>query len=814
MVEPPFVSNYLRTKLSLIALLCGVFCYGQSSLEITVTDSEKNPLIGVLVFGNQNTFSAVTDQNGKVTIEYNQDSDIFNFQYITYKSQKLSVKDLLASPNLELQAEKQILDEVIVIGRLDQTKEELPYIIETISAEDIALTNPQTSADALAQHGNVFVQKSQMGGGSPVIRGFEANKVLLVVDGVRMNNAIYRNGHLQNSISIDQAVLERTELIFGPNSLLYGSDALGGVIHFRTKNPRLSNTNKVNSSANLYARFSSANNEKNFHGDFNFGFKKLAFLSSFTYANFGDLRVGGNRPNGFEEFGKRNQYQTTINGEDQVVTNDDPNVLIGTGYKQYDFLQKVLFQANPDWQIIGNFQYSTSSDIPRYDELSIIVDDVADFAEWNYGPQKRLLASVKSNWFSKTPFFDKASLILSYQSIEESRIVRRFQNPLRNSQIENLDLFAINSDFQKILGKQSISYGFEYTYNDLISTANNFNIQTNEATNALTRYPSGGSDMSTFSIFANYNRRMLDSLLIFNAGVRYNRLTLNAVYNLDDPFEWPDNFYTGIQNQNDAFTAAAGLTLQNDKILVRAQIASAFRNPNIDDFAKIRINRNDATVPNIQLNSEKAFNLEATFAYFFDNQKRSKISVTAFRSNLTDAIIRTDFTLPNGDRTILIDGESFNVQANINAEKGFIYGISANGELAGQHWQLKGNINYTKGRTEDENGVLSPLAHIPPLYGQVSLSYQKDKVSLRLVNYFNGAKSLDNYGGSADNPDFATSEGSLAWNTINIYSNIDISDVIQASLGIENLFDTHYRTFSSGLSASGINFIIGLRSRF
>jgi hemoglobin/transferrin/lactoferrin receptor protein len=782
-------------------------------LEVTITDSDKNPLIGVLVFSNQNTFSAASDENGQVAIEYTQESDIFNFQYITYKSEKFSVKDLIANPNIQLKAEKQILDEVIVIGRMDQSKEELPYIIETISAEDIALTNPQTSADAMAQHGNVFVQKSQMGGGSPVIRGFEANKVLLVVDGVRMNNAIYRNGHLQNSISIDQAILERTELIFGPNSLLYGSDALGGVVHFRTKNPELSNTNKVKSNANLYARFSSANKEKNFHGDFNFGFKKLAFLTSFTYANFGDLRVGGNRPVGFEEFGKRNQYVATNNGEDEILNNEDPNTLIGTGYKQYDFLQKVLFQANPDWQIIGNFQYSTSSDIPRYDELSVIVDDTADFAEWNYGPQKRVLGSVRSDWFSKTPLFDKASLILSYQSVEESRIVRRFKNPLRNSQIENLDLFAINSDFQKILGKQSVSYGFEYTYNDLRSTANNFNIQTTEQTNALTRYPSGGSDMSTFSIFANYNRRMIDSLIIFNAGVRYNRFTLNAAYDINDPFEWPENYYTGIQNQNDAFTAAAGLTLQNDKILVRAQIASAFRNPNIDDFAKIRIKRNDATVPNVLLDSEKAFNMEATFAYFFDKQKRSKLSITAFRSNLKDAIIRTDFALPNGDRIVQIDGESFNVQANVNAENGFIYGISANGELANQIWKLKGSINYTKGRTKDENGLLSPLAHIPPLYGQISLSYQKNKVNLRLVNRFNGSKPLNEYGGSADNPDFATSEGSLAWNTFNIYSNIDISDVFQLSLGLENVLDTHYRTFSSGLSASGINAIIALRSR-
>ena len=90
----------------------------------------------------------------------------------------------------------------------------------------------------LAQTGEVFVQKSQMGGGSPVIRGFEANKVLIVVDGVRLNNAIYRSGHLQNVITLEPSELESAEIVFGPGSVIYGSDALGGVMDFHTREPR------------------------------------------------------------------------------------------------------------------------------------------------------------------------------------------------------------------------------------------------------------------------------------------------------------------------------------------------------------------------------------------------------------------------------------------------------------------------------------------------------------------------------------------------------------------------------------------------
>ena len=68
-----------------------------------------------------------------------------------------------------------------------------PARVEQIKSEDITLYAPSTSADLLQKEGNIMIQMSQSGGGSPIIRGFEANRVLLVIDGVRLNNAIYRS---------------------------------------------------------------------------------------------------------------------------------------------------------------------------------------------------------------------------------------------------------------------------------------------------------------------------------------------------------------------------------------------------------------------------------------------------------------------------------------------------------------------------------------------------------------------------------------------------------------------------------------------
>ncbi|MBL0100003.1 MAG: TonB-dependent receptor plug domain-containing protein [Saprospiraceae bacterium] len=133
------------------------------------------------------------------------------------------------------------LDEIVIsANRVPERRSDVAQQISLIKKEYILQQSPMNIADLLVSTGDVFVQKSQQGGGSPVLRGFEASRVLLVVDGVRLNNIIYRAGHLQNSITLDPSVLERVEILNGSGSTIYGSDALGGVIHFKTRNPMLS----------------------------------------------------------------------------------------------------------------------------------------------------------------------------------------------------------------------------------------------------------------------------------------------------------------------------------------------------------------------------------------------------------------------------------------------------------------------------------------------------------------------------------------------------------------------------------------------
>ena len=262
---------------------------------------------------------------------------------------------------------KELEELVISASKFPEKKLNVAQRIDVISSKFISRVNAQNTGDLLMSTGNVFVQKSQQGGSSPVIRGFEASRVLLVVDGVRMNNLIYRSGHLQNAITVDQNMLESMEVLYGPASTIYGSDALGGVVHFRTKAPKLAAEGKAMFiSGNGLIRYSSVNKEKTVHADLNMGWKKFAWLQSYSFSDFGDVTMGNNYPDKYNGFGRRDSFVAYMNGVDTVLKNADNRVQKFSGYRQWDLLQKILFKQNERISHVLNIQYSNTTKPPTF----------------------------------------------------------------------------------------------------------------------------------------------------------------------------------------------------------------------------------------------------------------------------------------------------------------------------------------------------------------------------------------------------------------------------------------------------------------
>jgi hemoglobin/transferrin/lactoferrin receptor protein len=267
---------------------------------------------------------------------------------------------------------------------------------ESISNDDIYNSNASSGAELLLLTDGVTIQKSQGGGGSPIIRGFEANRVLLMIDGVRMNNAIYRSGHIQNSLTVDPFVVENCDVIYGSSAVSYGSDAIGGVIHYKTVDPKLSESNKtVTRSTNYFNRLSSGSEEITHHFNFNIGIKKWASFSSATYKQYGDIKMGENRSHGFNDWGKVYHSIINSNNTDSVFANTNPSLQKGLGYEQVDLIQKLLYQPTKNLSFMFNSQLSSSSNISRFDQLNNIGINGPQFSQWEYGPQKRWMNSLK-----------------------------------------------------------------------------------------------------------------------------------------------------------------------------------------------------------------------------------------------------------------------------------------------------------------------------------------------------------------------------------------------------------------------------------
>ena len=168
-------------------------------------------------------------------INYNDDSaEIHLFRATEIDSIKKDYWTQLDSTDTELE------QVVISATKWRQSRDKSPLKVISVKSADIVLQNPQTAADLLGNSGAVFIQKSQQGGGSPMIRGFAANRLIYTVDGVRMNTAIFRGGNLQNVISLDALSLESAEVLLGPDAVVYGSDAIGGVMSFETLGPKFS----------------------------------------------------------------------------------------------------------------------------------------------------------------------------------------------------------------------------------------------------------------------------------------------------------------------------------------------------------------------------------------------------------------------------------------------------------------------------------------------------------------------------------------------------------------------------------------------
>lgn len=708
------------------------------------------------------------------------------------------------------------LSEVVISNKVPKKYTQLPNQVEVITAKQIDFQNFQSTAEMLSNSGALFVQKSQQGGGSPVIRGFEASRVLLTVDGVRMNNLIFRAGHLQNVITVDENMLESVGVFYGPSSTLFGSDALGGSVAMTTKNAKFLDQAHNKFTGGINTRYSSVNEEKSVAMHLNYATSNFASLTFFSFNDFGDLKMGKKKNHNGDYFGERPNYVSTVNGVDQLNVNSDKYTQVGSAYKQYNFMQKFAYKTNSGYLHGLNVQYSTTSDINRYDRLTEKTSSGLKFAEWYYGPQERLLA-IYSLQKEKAFLNSDLKVNVAYQNVKESRHNRRFNNYNLQHNEENVDLFSVSLDLDKKFTKGELFYGFESYYETLKSTAYANNINTGVVTNINTRYPNGDNNMMRNDFYISYNEKMSEKTF-WNVGARAGYTSLKSTIADNSVFALP---FDEISQGNFTYSGTLGITHNTSKnFALKANVATGFRAPNIDDLAKVfesvpgsSSSLGTLIVPNEDLKPEKTITGDLGIVVQSDS-KKIKLESTYFYTRLYDAIVTDDFTY-NGQSIVNYNGFDAQVKANQNKGKAFVTGFSTNvSAYIISDLLFSANFNYTLGRVVEE-GSQRPLDHIAPYFGKVGLSYTYNKLNLEGYMLYNGKKDISDYSTSGeDNAQYAPANGMPAWETYNFKAGFQVLNGGTLFAGVENILDTQYRVFASGINAPGRNIYGGIKYTF
>ncbi len=788
--------------------LC-IFLWNLSAQQVVVVDeTNSEPIAGVAVFNLVKTKTNVSNLDGIVSIERFQSFERIYFQHLSYHRESILKSKL--RDTIFLSPKSTSLNEIVIsASKFEQSKKEVPQRIISIDANDIQQAMPQTSADLLAQSGRVFVQKSQLGGGSPMIRGFSTNRVLITVDGVRLNNAIFRGGNVQNVISINPFNVQTTEVILGAGSVIYGSDAIGGVMNFYTTSPQLSNSESPLVSTKSNLRYSSANSEKTAQIGLNIGLNKWGFHTSMSFSDFGDLRMG---KTDVQEY-LTPFYVTHRNEQDMLIPNHNPRIQKFTNFNQFHAAQKILFKPSESLTFDFGLHYATTSDIPRYDRLVVQnSDQTLKYAEWNYGPQQWLLANFQlTKLSSRSNLYDKIKSTVAYQHFGESRISRKFDDVDQKRRTEAVEALSFNLDFEKTINdKTNLFYGAEYIYNKVNSEGVSLNVENNIIDRIASRYPDNAQWTSLASYLSLKYKPSTE--LTFQSGIRYNMISIKA--DLTPNAQFYDLPFTDANLNTSALTATAGLTWAQSKTLLwKFNTTTAFRAPNIDDVGKVFDSQPGIVVaPNPSLSPEHAYGAELGLNLNFDDSLLLDFSY--YYTYLDNAMTRDDFSI-NGVSELIYDGELSTIQAIQNTSKAWIYGFevglharfSKALELTSQH-------SITKGRQKNANDRNMPVRHVAPAFGNAHIVWKHNKITLDGYVNYNARLSHEDishelsshlFAKDADGNPYAPS-----WLTFNLRTQYKFSDTISFVGAIENITNEGYRPFASGISAPGRNLIFSI----
>ena len=657
--------------------------------------------------------------------------------------------------------------------RIDPAAAALPYSVSTLSRGEIAEQLARNLPEVLAQTSGVLVQKSGTGQGSPFLRGFTGYRTLTLIDGVRYNNAVYRDGPNEYFSLIDFDALDTVNVIGGPASVLYGSDAIGGTLNLHTKSSGYEDAATGTRFLHGLQRFTAAtaDNSRQSRTELRAGSGgRWGIHAGVSMRDFGNVDAAG--------IGK--QHHTTY-GE--------------TGWDM-----RADARLTDDWQLSVAAQTLTRDDVWR----TFATVFANGYAGTSRGTDRRRLkdqqrqftyARVSGN--PRRSFADNVQLTLSRQRWDEDGDRVRGDGG-RNREFFRSTMLGLDLRLDKQFGSGAIVYGYDYYRDDIDSSRLDIAA---DGRSAVRRIQGPIGDDARFIQQGIYGEAILAFAhgLRLDLGGRYTQVAAD-VGRYEDPLtgrpasfddEWRELVgsirasYTG----GDSFPGTAWIGL-----------SEAFRAPNIADVSRFGASRsNEIEVAATGLDAENFLTAElgARIA-----GARASGSATAYYTRIRDFITST----PTGRQ---ISG--FTEVTKQNSARGHLKGV----EFAARVTVVPGvdawaNVTWLDGELEtiadlaSSERITEPLSRGMPLTSNAGLRWQSGDGRRRAGLDLTVAATADRLSaGDRNDTQRIPPGGTPGYTVVDLMGAVRVHRHVDIVARLENILDEDYRAHGSGVNEPG-----------
>ena len=610
--------------------------------------------------------------------------------------------------------------------------------------------NTRTVPEMLSYETGVMVQKTNHGGGSPSLRGLHGNQTLMMVDGVRLNNSIFRYGPNQYLNTVDAFAVDQLDVLFGSGSIQYGSDAMGGVIAAKFHEPEFVKCNQW--VPKVFFRTTTGNQEYSMRSSVDRCFGRNAITAGITMRQFGDVLAGGDL-----------RYQRP------------------SGYKEFDVDVKFVHKDKlGKW--VAAHQSNNQFDVPIFHRVAL-----ENYKFYNTTLQARTLTYLKRSLVFSGKLFDEIELMAGRQNQHEHREFQKNNSNLLRTERDSVNTYFFTTKFYgKLHNRWQWVLGTDLYFDKVNSARMDADLAMGTLKQLRGLYPNGSTQMQN-SAFGYITKTGDRGLVRLGGRCNYTQITLQTLE-------------TGnVQYQKGAFVAdGAGSLKVTKKLHLYGNVGTGFRSPNIDDMGTLGIVDFRFETPQYGLLPEYSFNKELGLKY---KSAKSQVNVCVFHNSMSGLISR----IKSGSDSM----QGYPVYQKQNVGSSLIYGAELDWKHEwGGHWVFGGGGSLIVGHNITGN---EPMRRIPPAMCNAVLRYKLNGSVSFLMNIIGARAQLrlakgdiqDNRIGPAGTPGYFT--GDLRCEMNFKRATVDIA--------ILNLRNQRYKTHGSGIYSMGraIQLLIGIK---